>query len=95
VARIIVMPQARRDVDAAIEALDLPAHCWRRVVHSLRVLEIFPLAGRRLEGELAPSRYVLGPWDWMILVYRYDEAADAVLILAMVDARSSASPLSS
>ncbi len=29
----------------------------------------------------------------MILVYRYDEAADAVFVLAMVDARSSMSPL--
>ena len=61
-ARIIVMPRARRDVDSAI-------------------------------GTLAPNRYVLGPWPWMILVYRYDEASDLVFLLAMVDARSSLSPL--
>jgi hypothetical protein len=95
VARIVVMPQARRDVDAAIETLNLPGDCWRRVIHSLRVLETFPLAGRQLKDQLAPNRYVLGPWDWMILVYRYDEAADAVSILAMVDARSRHSPLTS
>jgi hypothetical protein len=93
VARIVVMPQARRDVDAAIETLKLPGDCWQRVIHSLRVLETFPLAGRQLKEQLAPNRYILGPWDWMILVYRYEEAADAVFVLAMVDARSSKSPL--
>jgi hypothetical protein len=30
----------------------------------------------------------------MILVYRYDEASDVVFLLAMIDARSSMSPLS-
>jgi hypothetical protein len=29
----------------------------------------------------------------MILVYRYDEASDLVLLLAVIDARSSISPL--
>lgn len=92
-ARIVVMPQARRDVDAAIGTLELPADSWRRIIHSLRVLETFPSAGPRLEGELTPHRYLLGPWNWMILVYRYDEASDHVFVLAMVDARSSVSPL--
>ena len=87
------MPQARRDGAAAIETLELPADCWQRIVHSLRVLETFPLAGRQLEGQLSPSRYILGPWNWMILVYRYNGATDAVFVLAMVDARSSGSPV--
>lgn len=75
------------------EGLSSPADSWRRIIRSLRVLETFPLAGPRLEGDLAPSRYILGPWDWMILVYRYDEASDCVFVLAMSDARSSRSPL--
>jgi hypothetical protein len=93
VARIIVMPRARRDVDVAIGTLELPADSWIRIGRALRILETFPLAGPRLEGQLAPNRYVLGPWSWMILVYRYDEASDLVFLLAMVDARSSMSPL--
>ena len=92
-ARIIVMPQARRDVDAAIGTLELPADSWTRIAHALRVLETFPRSGPRLEGRLAPNRYVLGPWPWMILVYRYDEGSDQVFLLAMIDARSSVSPL--
>lgn len=87
------MPQARRDVDAAIGSLELPADSWQRIAHSLRVLETFPLSGPRLEGRLAPNRFVLGPWPWMILVYRYDEGSDQVFLLAMFDARSSGSPL--
>jgi plasmid stabilization system protein ParE len=93
VARIIVMPQARRDVDAAIEALELPADSWIRIGRALRVLETFPLAGPRLGGQLTSNRYVLGPWSWMILVYRYDKKSDQVFLLAMGDARSSVSPL--
>lgn len=57
------------------------------------VLETFPLAGPRLGKQLASTRYVLGPWPWMILVYRYDEETDQVFVLAMGDARSSVSPL--
>lgn len=92
-ARIIVMPQVQRDVDAAIGTLELPADSWLRIAHSLRVLETFPLSGPRLEGRFAPNRFVLGPWSWMILVYRYDEASDQVFLIAMFDARSSGSPL--
>jgi len=87
------MPQARRDVNAAIGTLELPVDTWTRIIHSLRVLETFPLAGPRLEKRLAANRYLLGPWPWMILVYRYDEGSDQVFLLAMVDARSAGSPL--
>jgi hypothetical protein len=38
---------------------------------------------------------VLGPWPWMLLIYRYDEVADEVRVVAMHDARSAASALSS
>jgi hypothetical protein len=92
-ARIIVMPRARRDVDAAIGTLELPADSWSRIAHALRVVETFPRSGPKLEGQLAGNRYVLGPWRWMVLVYHYDEASDLVFLLAMIDARSSLSPL--
>jgi len=72
VAQVIVTPQARRDVDEAISALNLPDDTWIRIVRSLRALETFPLAGPELAGRWASTRFVLGPWSWMILLYRYE-----------------------
>jgi plasmid stabilization system protein ParE len=91
VAQVVVAPQARRDVDEAIPALSLPADTWTRIVRSLRVLETFPLAGPELAGRWAPTRFVLGPWSWMILLYRYEESSDRVYIVAMHDGRSTTS----
>jgi hypothetical protein len=95
VAQVIVSPRAKRDVDEAISTLDLPGDTWSRIARSLRVLETFPLSGPELGGRWAPTRFVLGPWSWMLLLYRYDEASDRVFIVSMHDARSAASPRSS
>lgn len=92
--QVIATPRTRRDVDEAIAALALPGDSWARVARSLRVLEVLPLAGPELEGRWAPSRFVLGPWSWMILLYSYDGASDRVFILAMHDARSASAPRS-
>jgi plasmid stabilization system protein ParE len=74
VAQIIVTPQAQRDVDDAIATLHLPDDAWPRVARSLTALETFPLAGAELRGRWAPTRFVLGPWSWMLLLYRYEES---------------------
>jgi len=95
VAQVIVSPQAKRDVDGAISKLGLPPDTWARIARSLQVLETFPLSGPRLDGKWAPTRFVLGPWSWMLLIYSYDEASDRVFIVSMHDARSAASPRSS
>jgi len=94
-AEVIVTPQAREDVEAAIAELNLPTDTWARIARSLSVLETFPLAGRALPGRWAPARFVLGPWPWMILLHTHDEASDRVYILAAHDARSVSSPTSS
>jgi plasmid stabilization system protein ParE len=91
VAQVIVTPRAQRDVDEAVIALNLPADTWSRVARSLRVLETFPLAGAELYGRWAPIRFVLGPWPWMLLLYRYDESSSRVFVVAVHDARSAAS----
>jgi plasmid stabilization system protein ParE len=91
VTRVIVTPQARRDVDEAVTILNLPGGTWTRIARSLRVLETFPLAGAELTGRWASSRFLLGPWSWMILLYRHDEASDQVHVVAVHDARSVAS----
>lgn len=90
-AQVIVTPQARRDVEEAISTLELPSDTWARIARSLRSLETFPFAGPELAGGWAPARFVLGPWSWMILLYRYEDAADRVYVVAMHDARSAAS----
>lgn len=90
-AQIIVTPQARRDVLEAISALELPDDTWPRIAGSLRVLETFPFAGPELTGRWAPTRFVLGPWSWMIFLYRYEETSSRVFVVATHDARSAAS----
>lgn len=94
-AQIIVTPQARRDVEEAATALNLPDDTWPRVARSLRVLETFPLAGAELRGRWVPIRFVLGPWPWMLLLYRYEESSDRVFVVAMHDARSATSATAS
>ena len=90
-AQVVVTPQARRDVDEAISALNLPDDAWTRIGRSLRVLESFALAGPKLAGRWAPVRFVIGPWSWMILLYRYEESSDLVYVVAMHDGRSATS----
>jgi plasmid stabilization system protein ParE len=87
---VIVTPRAQRDVDEAISVLDLPDDAWVRIGHSLRALETFPLAGPELAGRWAPARFAIGPWSWMILLYRYEESSDRVYVVAMHDGRSEA-----
>lgn len=87
-AQVIVTPRARRDVDEAVSALGLPSDAWARIAGSLRVLETFPLAGPELANRWASTRFVLGPWSWMILLYRYEESSDRVFVIAMHDGRS-------
>jgi plasmid stabilization system protein ParE len=88
VAQVVVTPQAQRDVDKAISALNLPDDAWARIGRPLRVLETFPLAGPELAGRWAPVRFVIGPWSWMILLYRYEESSDRVYVVAMHDGRA-------
>ena len=90
-AQIIVTPRAQRDVDEAVSALGLPDDTWTRISRSLRVLETFPLAGVELASRWAPTQFVLGPWSWMILLYRYEESSDRVYGVAMHDGRSATS----
>lgn len=90
-AQVIITPRARRDVNEAISALNLPGDTWTRIARSLRALETFPLAGPELAGRWAPARFVLGPWPWMIMLYRYEELTDRVYVVAMHDGRSATS----
>jgi plasmid stabilization system protein ParE len=90
-ARVVVAPTARDDLDALIGTLNLPQSTRSRVKARLRQLADFPRSGPELEGRWAGFRFVLGPWPWMLLVYVFDEEADQVSVVTIQDARSARS----
>ena len=55
----------------------------------LTPLATFPELGGQLEGRWAEHRVLLGPWRWMLLVYRHDPEHDRVVIVTIQDARGS------
>jgi plasmid stabilization system protein ParE len=95
VARVIVTPRAVADLQGLVDALGLPETTLQRVQRSLRMLERFPRAGRALTGRWQGTRFLIGPWPWMILVYVHDADDDAVFVVAVHDGRSSSSATTS
>ena len=91
-ARVVVTDAAADDLRDLIRSHRLPRNTAERVRHSLRPLADFPELGPELGGSLAPRRFLLGPWRWMIVVYRFYPDRDLVAILAIVDGRTSTSP---
>ena len=88
-AQIIVSPEAAEALDRLILSHSLPADTKDRFKRSVGSLARFPSLGRALERQLAGKRFVLGPWRWMIIVYRHDEQMNEVHILTVEDARTS------
>lgn len=91
-ARVVVTHAAALDLRDLIRTHQLPENTIERVNRSLRPLADFPEFGAKLGGALAPRRFLLGPWRWMMIVYRYYPERDLVAILAIVDGRTSTSP---
>ncbi len=91
-ARVVVTHAAARDLRELIRSHRLPRNTVERVKRSIRPLADFPELGAELGGVFAPRRFLLGPWRWMIVIYRFDPESDLVAILAIVDARTSTSP---
>ena len=90
-ARVIVTPRAVTDLHALVDNLGLPDTTFQRVQRSLRILKRFPRAGRALTGRWQGTRFVIGPWPWMILVYVHDVDDGCVYVVAVHDGRSSSS----
>jgi hypothetical protein len=44
--------------------------------------------GREIGGRGAGTRFLLGPWRWMIVIYAYFEDEDRVVAVAVEDGRS-------
>ncbi len=91
-ARVVVTHAAALDLRDLIRTHDLPENTSARVERSIRPLESFPELGAKLGGALTPRRFLLGPWRWMIVVYRFYPERDLVALLAIVDGRASTSP---
>ena len=89
-ARVELSAIAVEDLERLIVTHSLPSNTRPRLKRSLCVLEEFPLIGRELGGRWKGTRFVLGPWRWLLVVYRYERSEDRVLVLTLQDARSSA-----
>lgn len=91
-AHLIVSAQAREDLARLLVSHGLPPGTRRRIELSVEHLRFAPQAGQALSGDWEGFRYVLGPWRWMVIVYRYWEEVDAVAIVAIFDGRSEFAP---
>jgi plasmid stabilization system protein ParE len=88
-ARVELSRRAVANLEWLITTHSLPADTRERVRRVLRPLATFPNLGRELEGRWADHRVTLGPWRWMLLVYRVDDDNDRVVVVTVQDARSS------
>jgi len=91
VAHVVVAPAAIADLDALIHSHSLPGDTRDRFKRSMRPLAEFPLLGAPLAGRWDGFRFILGPWRWMIVVYRYDDPGNLVEIVTIQDGRSARS----
>lgn len=88
-ARVELSAVAVEDLDTLIRTHSLPPDTRERVARRLRTLERFPSMGRSLTGRWEGTRFLLGPWRWLLLVYVYLEREDRVVVVAIHDARFS------
>ena len=93
-ARVELAHVAVEDLDHLIAVLSLPADTRERVRRGLEPLAELPRLGPELTGRWQGTRFVLGPWRWMLLVYEHIESEDRVVVLTIQDARSSSAATS-
>lgn len=87
--RVEISRRAVANLDYLILSRSLPADTRERVRQILLRVAALPHLGRELEGRWGDHRVVLGPWRWMLLVYRIDDDNDRVVVVTLQDARSS------
>lgn len=87
--RVELARSAVEQLDRLITTYSLPLDTRRRVGQTLQPLASFPLLGSELPGRWSGHRVLLGPWRWMLLIYRVDEPADRVVVVTIQDARTS------
>jgi plasmid stabilization system protein ParE len=88
-ARVELARAAVDDLRRLILTHSLPADTPSRVQASLDPLRTLPLLGPALGGRWEGFRFVIGPWRWMVLVYRHLRDQDWVVVVTIQDARTS------
>ena len=86
-ATVLVTETAAQDLTELITEHSLPRDTRERVRNRLGPLARVPAMGSPLEGRWAGSRFLLGPWRWMLIVYEYVEESDTVFVTTIQDAR--------
>ena len=89
---VVLTRAAARDLERLIRTHSLPTATPQRVRRSLAILREFPEVGVALRRRWEGYRFLIGPWRWMIIVYRYDASRDAAIVMRIFDGRSGASP---
>ena len=89
-ARVVIAPEAVGELERLILTHSLPPNTKDRVRRSLQPLTRFPLLGTGIEqGRWSGYRFVLGPWRWLIVLYKVDAESETVMIASFEDGRSS------
>ena len=86
--RVVVTDEARLELTTLISSRHLPRDTHSRVRNSLEPLRSHPMMGPALRGASEGYRFVLGPWSWMLLVYRVDIERGLVFVISIEDART-------
>lgn len=86
-AVVLVTETAANDLRDLIAEHSLPADTRKRVRERLQPLTRFPAMGSPLEGRWEGSRFLLGPWRWMLLIYEYVADLDTVFVTTVQDSR--------
>jgi hypothetical protein len=92
VARVEIAEDAVEDLATLIHSHSLPSDTTERIARTLALLERLPQLGAELGDRWAGTRFLLGPWRWMIIVYAFFADEDRVVVLTIQDGRSAASP---
>ena len=91
---VVVTRGAADDLNRLMRSHNLPRSTPDRVRRNLDPLRRFPLLGAELYGRWAGLRFILGPWRWLLVIYRYEEANDRVTVVGFEDGRSGSAPRS-
>lgn len=87
--RVELSRRAIESLESLIVSHSLPADTPDRVRRILLQLATFPGLGQELGGRWHDHRVLLGPWRWMLLVYRIDDENERVVVVTVEDARGS------
>jgi plasmid stabilization system protein ParE len=91
VAEVRLAADAVADLDQLIATHGLPYDTKPRVRRRLSLLTTFPESAPMLPGR-EPARGLIGPWSWMLWIYRYDSDSEIVEVARVFDIRTSAAP---